>query len=62
QILAETRLNVHDSPFPADAQDTVGTFPAPPDPTVIEESPGSKQKARKKRKVQEMTEGMLKVI
>ena len=32
QILAETRLNVHDSPFPANAQDTVvGTFPAPPD-------------------------------
>ena len=33
QILAETRLNVHDSPFPADAQDTVATFSAPPDPT-----------------------------
>ena len=31
QILAETRLSIHDSPFPADAQDTVGTFPAPPD-------------------------------
>ena len=33
QILAETRLSIHDSPFPADDQDTVGTFPAPPDPT-----------------------------
>ena len=33
QILAETRLNVHDSPFPADAQDTVATFSAPPDRT-----------------------------
>ena len=29
---------------------------------VIEESSGRKQKARKKRKVQEMTEGILKVI
>ena len=33
QILAETRLSIHDSTFPADQQDTVGTFPAPPDPT-----------------------------
>ena len=33
QILAETRLSIHDSPFPADDQDTVGTFPVPPDPT-----------------------------
>ena len=33
QILAETpSLSIHDSPFPADEQDTVGTFPAPPDP------------------------------
>ena len=32
QILAETRLSIHDSPFPADDQDTVETFPAPPDP------------------------------
>ena len=29
---------------------------------VKEEFPGRKQKARKKRKVQEMTEGILKVI
>ena len=33
QIPAETRLSIHDSTFPADDQDTVGTFPAPPDPT-----------------------------
>ena len=33
QILAETRLSIHDSPFPTDDEDTVGTFPAPPDPT-----------------------------
>ena len=33
QILAEIPLSIHDSPFPADLQDTVGTFPAPPDPT-----------------------------
>ena len=33
QILVETPLSIHDSPFPADDQDTVATFPAPPDPT-----------------------------
>ena len=33
QIPAETRLSIHDSPFFAHEQDTVGTFPAPPDPT-----------------------------
>ena len=34
QILAETPpLSIHDSPFPANEQDTVGTFSAPPDPT-----------------------------
>ena len=34
QILAETPpLSIHDSPFPADEQDTVGTFPAPPNRT-----------------------------
>ena len=33
QIPAETRLSIHDSPFFARDQDTVGTFPAPPDPT-----------------------------
>ncbi|CAH3184110.1 unnamed protein product [Porites evermanni] len=33
QILAETRLSIDDSPFFAHEQDTVGTFPAPPDPT-----------------------------
>ena len=33
QIPAETRLSIHYSPFTADEQDTVGTFPAPPDPT-----------------------------
>ena len=34
QILAETPpLSIHDSPFLADHQDTVGTFKAPPDPT-----------------------------
>ena len=33
QILADTPLSIHDSPFPADDQDTVGTFPAPSDPT-----------------------------
>ena len=33
QILADTPLSIHDSPFPADDQDTVATFPAPPDPT-----------------------------
>ena len=32
QILAETRLSIHDSPFPADDEDTVERFPAPPDP------------------------------
>ncbi|CAH3015795.1 unnamed protein product [Porites evermanni] len=34
QISAETRLSIHDSPFFADIQDTVGTFLAPPDPTA----------------------------
>ena len=33
QIPAETRLSIHDSPFFADEQDTVRTFPAPADPT-----------------------------
>ena len=33
QIPAETRLSIHDSPFFAHEQNTVGTFPAPPDPT-----------------------------
>ena len=33
QIPAETRLSIHDSPFFAHEQDTVGTFPAPPYPT-----------------------------
>ena len=34
QIPAETPLSIHDSPFPADDQDTVRrTFLAPPDPT-----------------------------
>ena len=34
QIPAETPLSIHDLPFPADDQDTLGrTFPAPPDPT-----------------------------
>ena len=34
QIPAETPLSIHDSPFPVDDQDTVGsTFPAQPDPT-----------------------------
>ena len=33
QIPAETRLSIHDSPFFAHEQDTVGTFPAPPDRT-----------------------------
>ena len=34
QILAKTSpLSIHHSPFPADKQDPVGTFPAPPDPT-----------------------------
>ena len=33
QILSGTLLSIHDSPFPADDQDTVGTSPAPPDPT-----------------------------
>ena len=33
QIPAETPVSIHDSPFPADDQDTVATFPAPPDPT-----------------------------
>ena len=33
QIPAETRLSIHDSPFFAHEQDTVGTFQAPPDPT-----------------------------
>ena len=34
QILAETPpLSIHESPFPTDDQDTVATFPAPPDPT-----------------------------
>ena len=34
QIPAETPLSIHDSPFPADDQDTVGrTFSVPPDPT-----------------------------
>ena len=33
QILAETRLSIHDSPFFAHEQDTVGTFSAPPDPS-----------------------------
>ena len=34
QILAETGpLSIHDSSFPADHQDTVGTIQAPPDPT-----------------------------
>ena len=33
KIPAETLLSIHDSPFPTDDQDTVGTFPAPPDPT-----------------------------
>ncbi|XP_073256528.1 uncharacterized protein [Porites lutea] len=34
QIPAETRLSIHESPFFAHEQDTVGTFPAPPDPTA----------------------------
>ena len=34
QIPAETPLSIHDSPFPADDQDTVErTFSAPSDPT-----------------------------
>ena len=33
QIPAATRLSIHDSPFFAHEQDTVATFPAPPDPT-----------------------------
>ena len=33
QFLAETHLSIDDSPFFAHEQDTVGTFPAPPDPT-----------------------------
>ena len=33
QILADASLSIHDSPFPADDQDIVATFPAPPDPT-----------------------------
>ena len=28
----QTRLSIHDSPFLAHEQDTVGLFPAPPDP------------------------------
>ena len=31
--MAETPLSAHDSTFPAGEQDTVGTFPAPLDPT-----------------------------
>ena len=33
QILADTPLGIHDSPFPANDQDTVAIFPAPSDPT-----------------------------
>ena len=33
QILAESPLSFHDSPFFVHEQDTVGTFPAPPEPT-----------------------------
>ena len=43
QIPAETRLSIRDPPFFAHEQDTVGTFPAPPDPTGKVSCPPSPQ-------------------